>query len=128
MKIGMTLPRADHDAPLAEHFGKAKWLLVVEASDRCELVRNEGLDGRSVAAAFVARGCTDVIATHLGAGAYAHLTAAGIRTWQGDAAGSVRALARSLEEGGLRRFLPENVERGHAHHGHAQRGAHRTSH
>ncbi len=122
MKIGMTLSRADLDAPLAEHFGKAQWLLVVDQPGQCQLVRNEGLDGRSVAEAFASRGCTDVIALHLGPGAHARASAAGMRVWRGHAGVSARALARALEQGALRSFLRADLEPGHAHHRHPDHG------
>jgi predicted Fe-Mo cluster-binding NifX family protein len=105
-KIGMMFSRPDLDAPLAEHFGKAKWLMVVEPPGSCELVRNTGLDGRSVADELARRGCTDVIVRHMGSGAYAHVTAAGIRVWRAgpDAAGRAQLLL--LAAGTLSRFEP----------------------
>src|SRR5512138_604118 len=115
MKIGMTLSHSDLDSPPAEHFGKAKWLAVLDG-DRCELFRNTGLDGRSVAEAFAARGCTDVVVDHLGAGAWAHVTGAGMRIWKAEPGQSVRALARALEEGRLRPLGPEGVHAAHGHH------------
>lgn len=116
MKIGMTLSHADLDTPLAEHFGKAKWLAVVDG-ERCELFRNAGLDGRSVAEDFARRGCTDVVADHLGPGAHAHVTAAGMRIWKAEPGASARALAKALEEGRLRPLGPESVHAAHGHHG-----------
>ena len=102
MIIGMTLSRDHLDAPLAEHFGKAKWLLVMDYPHRWEFVRNQGLDGRSVAEAFAARGCTDVIVRHLGPGAYSHVTAAGMKVWQGEGDQNVLALVDALRGGRLR--------------------------
>ncbi len=103
--------------PLAEHFGKAKWLLVVDGAGRCEFFRNEGLDGRSVAQAFAVRECTDVVVDRLGPGAYAHVRAAGMHVWKGLPGESARALARALEDGRLRPLGPEDVAGGHGHHG-----------
>jgi predicted Fe-Mo cluster-binding NifX family protein len=117
MRIGMTMSRTDLDAPPAEHFGKARWLLVAEDAVRCDFVRNEGLDGRSVAEVFAARGCTDVIVRNLGPGAYAHVTAAGIRVWHAEEGESARALVQSLREGRLRPLAPGEAKHGRAHHG-----------
>jgi predicted Fe-Mo cluster-binding NifX family protein len=117
MIIGMTLSRDHLDAPLAEHFGKAKWLLVMEYPDRWEFVRNQGLDGRSVAAAFAARGCTDVIVRHLGPGAYSHVTSAGMKVWQGEGDKNVLALVDALRGGRLRLLQASDVEQGHGHGG-----------
>ncbi len=128
MKIGMTLSRTDLDAPLAEHFGKAKWLLFLEAPDRFEFVRNAGLNGRHVAEAFAARRCTDVIVRHLGPGAFAHVTAAGMRVWQGEANQTARMLAQTLEQGALLPFAPDGDDHGHAHHGHAHQAARGNGH
>jgi predicted Fe-Mo cluster-binding NifX family protein len=113
-RIGMTVSRPDPDAPLAGHFGKARWLLVVEAPDRFELLRNEGLDGRSVAEVFASHGCTDVIALRMGWGAYAHVTAAGMRVWEGDAGVTARVLAERLAHGALQPLAPGDVTHGHA--------------
>ncbi len=117
MKIGLTTSHADVDPPLAEHFGKAKWLVVMDAPDRLELVRNEGLDGRSVAAELAARGCTDVIVGRLGPGAYAHVRAAGMRVWRGLPGASARALAEALRNGRLEPLLPADVVQLHGHGG-----------
>ena len=115
MKIGMTLSRDDLDAQPAQHFGKAKWLLVLDG-ERGEFVRNEGLNGRWVASAFASRGCTDIIADHLGPGAHAHVNEAGMRVWKGEPGQSARELAKALAEGRLQRFDPQSAAEGHEHH------------
>lgn len=114
-KIGMPVSRMDHDAPAAEHFGKAKWLLVVEPPDRFEFVRNTGLDGRWVAEALAARGCTDVVARHMGPGAHAHVLAAGMRAWQADETVTGRHVAERLAAGALSPLVPGHGMGGHAH-------------
>lgn len=107
MKVGMMFSRPDLDAPLAEHFGKAKWLMIVEPPAACELVRNTGLDGRSVASELARRGCTDVIVHHMGPGAHAHVSGAGIRVWKADPEASGRAQLLRLAAGELRVFQPD---------------------
>ncbi len=114
MKIGMALSRADVDSPVAEHFGKAKWILFAEPPESFELVRNTGLDGRWVARELQARGCTDVIVRGLGPGAWAHVRVAGMRVWVAGEDEPARALIGKLEAGGLRALAPEDVAR-HAH-------------
>ena len=119
----MTLSRDDIDSPPAQHFGKAKWLLVTDGSEKGESIRNEGLNGRWVAEAFASRGCTDVIADHLGAGAYAHVTAAGMRVWKGEPGQSARELATALVQGRLLPFEPDALGQGQGH-GHDHHHAH----
>ena len=50
--VGLTLSRETLDAPLAQHFGKAKWLLIYESDSSFEFVRNEVLSGRGVVEIF----------------------------------------------------------------------------
>jgi predicted Fe-Mo cluster-binding NifX family protein len=114
-RIGMVVSRTDLDAPAAEHFGKAKWLVVVEAPDRCEFIKNTGLDGRSVAHELASRGCTDVVARHMGPGAYEHVTAAGMKAWAADESVTVRVVAERLAGGALRPLAPSNGGHEHAH-------------
>jgi predicted Fe-Mo cluster-binding NifX family protein len=122
MRIGMPMSRTDLDAPLAEHFGKARWLLVLDAPDRCEFVRNTELDGRNAARTLAEHGCTDVVALHLGPGAYAHVSAAGMRAWRGDPGLTARDLAERLARGALPPAEPGGMSHGgggHGHHGRA---------
>ncbi len=121
-RIGMPVSRMDPDAPPAEHFGKAKWLAIVEGPDRCEFIRNTGLDGRSVAAALAARGCTDVVALHMGHAAWEHVTSAGMRAWQADGSVTARVVAERLAAGALPRLVPDDGghEGGHGHGPHAR--------
>lgn len=122
-RIGMPLSSRDPDAPVAEHFGKARWLLVVEAPDRLDLVWNAGLDGRWVAETLAARGCTDVVARHMGPGALAHVLAAGMRAWQADERVTARNVAGRLAAGALRPMTPAAAVAGHLHRRHAHRRA-----
>ena len=103
-RIGMPLSLDRLDAPLSAHFGKAKWLAVLEAGAAPRFVRNEGLDGRWVAQALALAGVTDVVAGHMGGGAFGHLAAAGLRVWQGDATTPAGELARRCVAGELPPF------------------------
>lgn len=116
-KIGMITSRTDPDAALADHFRTAKWLVVVEPPDRCEFVRKRGLDGRSVAEELAALGCTDVVVRNIGQGAYARLTASGVKVWQSDADERVtpRIVAERLASGAFRPLAPGEARLEHVH-------------
>lgn len=94
-RLAFPLSRDRLDVPLSEHFGKCKWLAVVEAGAPPRFLRNEGLNGRWVAEALAAAGVTDVVAGHMGGGAHRHLAEAGLRIW---AAAPADATAASLVE------------------------------
>ncbi len=115
-KIAMPVTRTDLDAPPAEHFAKAKWLVVVEAPDRFQFIRNSGLDGRTVAAELASHGCTDVVSRRMGCGAYAHVTAAGMRAWKADESVTARVIAERLASGALERLAPEDCGHHHGRH------------
>ncbi len=115
MKIGLPVSRADVDAPVAEHFGRAKWFLVLESPDRFTFVRNAVLEGRGAVAELASHGCTDVVALRMGQGAYAHATAAGMKVWEADAGASGRILVKRLAAGELRPLVPAVGGSGHAH-------------
>ena len=116
-RIGMTLPQDSASQPLAEHFGKAPWIAIAEAGGTFRFVPNTGGCGGSVARALAAEGVTDVIATHLGAGPFGHLRAAGLRLWQGAPGVAAEELARQLAAGTLPE-LREATGPGHGHGGH----------
>ncbi len=113
-KIGIPVSRMDLDAPLAKHFGKAKWLAILEPPGKCRFVRNPGLDGGTVVAELASHGCTDVVARHMGCGAFARVTASGMRAWEGDDAVTPRVVADRLALGGLRPLEPEDCGEGRA--------------
>lgn len=115
IKVGLALSRADRDAPLAEHFGKAKWFVVIESPDRCTFLRNSWLEGRSVVAELASRGCTDLVARRMGRGAYAHATAAGMKVWEADEGVTGRNVGERLAAGILRPLAPAEGEHEHAH-------------
>jgi predicted Fe-Mo cluster-binding NifX family protein len=105
-KVGLALSRMEIDAPAAEHFGKARWLLVFESPERFIFLRNTELDGQSVVEAFAWRGCTDVVARRMGPGAYASATAAGMKVWTVGAGVTGRAAVKRLAAGELRPLAP----------------------
>jgi predicted Fe-Mo cluster-binding NifX family protein len=94
-RLGFPLSHDRLDAPRSEHFGACRWLGVVEAGAPPRFLRNEGLNGRWVAEALAAAGVSDVVAGHLGGGAYRHLAGVGIRVWVGEPADAT--VARLVE-------------------------------
>lgn len=105
-KIGIPLPQPDLDSPLAEHFGKALWIAVVDGPSDCEFVRNTGGNGRSVVAELSARGCTDVVARRMGTQTYVHAVTAGLRVWEADDYLTARTAAEQLAAGKLPPLFP----------------------
>jgi predicted Fe-Mo cluster-binding NifX family protein len=118
----MPLTRHHLGAPIAPHLGKAKWLAVLDDDGRAQVTRNVGLRGRWVAELFAAAGVTDVVADHVGEGAWRALTAVGIRVWRGAPGVPASELASRLLDGRLElvpRPDPEET------HGRAPRHPHR---
>jgi predicted Fe-Mo cluster-binding NifX family protein len=106
------------DAPLSEHFGKCKWLGVAEAGAAPRFIRNEGLNGRWVAEALAGAGVTDVVAGHLGGGAYRHLAEVGIRIWAGEPAEATVAQLTELFAAGKLAPMPSPPPPDHGPGGH----------
>ena len=105
-KIGLTLSKNNLDASLAQHFGKAKWILIYENSKCFEFVRNENLIGRYVVDIFVQKECSDVICHHIGWGAHRHLQEKGIKTWHGPPKVSAQELLGQLTREELQEVIP----------------------
>lgn len=81
-RIGVMMSVDRAQGRMSQHFGKAKWFMVSDTENAiAEFVRNEGLNGRSVAEIAVRQGCTDVIVVDIGDGALEHLQSAHIRAW-----------------------------------------------
>lgn len=120
----MPLTRDHLGARLAPHLGKARWLAVLDDDGRARMTRNVGLSGRWVVERFAAAGVTDVVAEHVGPGAWNALAQAGIRVWRGPPGVPASALASLLLDGRLE-LLPRPDPEQHAghphHHGHGER-------
>ncbi len=80
--VALAMSHQDLDHAPSQHFGKAKWVLLVREGAEPRFLRNEGLNGRYVAELLAREGCTDVILLHAGEGALHHLKAANLRLWQ----------------------------------------------
>ncbi len=114
------------DSTLSPHFGKAKWLMVVESgTGKSRFVQNAGLNGRSVVDLLVANGCTDVVFNEIGPGALQHLQAANICGWFGPADMPVPQLLELFRAGKLDRAIePLEGHRGHGCCGQRTAGQH----
>lgn len=119
VRLALPVSRDRLDAPLSGHFGKCPWLAVVEAGAPPRFLRNEGLNGRWVAEALSAAGVTDVVAGHMGGGAFRHLEAAGLRAWQAEPTGATAAeLVEASSAGRLARLAaPPDDGPGQGHGG-----------
>ncbi len=116
--IGLPLSHDRLDAPLSDHFGKAKWLAVVPEDGPPRFLRNEGLSGGWVAGALAAAGVTDVVAGHMGGGAFQHLVGAGLRAWQAGPAATAAGQVEALRAGALAPMTPPAAGHGHGGHDH----------
>lgn len=103
------------DSKLSPHFGKAKWVMIVDQDGGVPtFVQNIGLNGHAVVDILAAHGCTDVVFSEIGAGALRHLQAANIRGWFGSVELPVPDLLQKLR----RRELPEALALTEAHSEH----------
>lgn len=81
-KIAVMMTVARPEGAMSSHFGLAKWMMIVDGQKGSpEFVRNEELNGRSVAEIAIGHGCSDVIVVDVGDGALRHLQAAKINAW-----------------------------------------------
>lgn len=81
-KIGVMMSADNADEQMSSHFGKAEWIMIANTENRdVEFVKNDGMNGKSAAEIMIRQGCTDVIFTEIGNGAFGHLKAANIRGW-----------------------------------------------
>jgi predicted Fe-Mo cluster-binding NifX family protein len=114
--IAFTTLLKRQDSKLSPHFGRAKWVTIVDQDGGAPtFVQNIGLNGRAVVEILAAHGCTDVVFSGIGAGALRHLQAANIRGWIGSGEVAVPDLLEKLR----RRELPEALAstEGPAEHG-----------
>jgi predicted Fe-Mo cluster-binding NifX family protein len=110
------------DSTLSLHFGKAKWLMVVETgTGKSKFVQNAGLNGRSVVDLLVSNRCTDVVFNEIGPGALRHLQSANICGWFGPADMPAPQLLELFRAGKLGRAI--EPREGHQGHGCGQRTA-----
>ena len=117
-KIGLVLSLDKLDAPLSNHFGMAKWLLIYEDDQELKFVRNTELYGRGMVDVLVRSGCTDAIFATIGAGALKGLIKAHIRPWYGPPDVPVREVIERFKRGELKDATKaaETAEHGRGFH------------
>lgn len=102
-KIGFVTLLKKGDSPLSPHFGKAKWLMVLDSdSQQSHFIQNTILDGRSVVQLLRQEGCSEVVFTNVGEGALRQLKQAGIAAWYAPSGIPVPRLLEMLNAGQLR--------------------------
>jgi len=113
---------------MSAHFGMAKWMLVADGDKGSQqFVRNEGLNGSSMAALAIGQGCTDVVVLDIGDGALRHLQAAGIRIWAAPGTMTGQQALELLARGELAPVQTAHAETSHAGHGGCCCGGHGAS-
>jgi predicted Fe-Mo cluster-binding NifX family protein len=91
------------DSPLSPHFGKAKWLMVLNReSQQIHFVQNTGLNGRSVVELLQQQGCDEVVFSNIGEGALRQLKQSRIAGWYAPADLPVPRVLEMLSAGQLR--------------------------
>jgi predicted Fe-Mo cluster-binding NifX family protein len=110
-KIGLVLSLDRLDAPLSNHFGMAKWLLIYGDDKDFKFVRNTELYGRGVVDEFVRSGCTDAIFATIGQGALQGLIGAQIRPRYGPPDVPVREVIERFQRGELKEATEASEER-----------------
>lgn len=106
-KIAFTALLDRPDSVLSPHFGKAKWIMIRDDAGNAQFEQNTELNGRAVVEILRRAGCTDVISTELGEGAFRHLQQAGIRAWAGPADVAAPKLAEMFRRGELQPLNPK---------------------
>ena len=81
-RIAVMMSNNEVGGPMSSHFGKAPWVMLVNAPGAVpEFVRNEAANGGGAAGVVIGRGCTDVLLVDIGEGALTRLQAAGVTVW-----------------------------------------------
>lgn len=111
-KIGFLTLLKKNDSPLSPHFGKAKWLMVVDDEQQTHFIQNTGLDGRSVVQLLRDQGCDEVVFSNIGEGALRQLMQSGISGWYAPDDVPVPRLLEMLSVGQLRLARKASSERG----------------
>jgi predicted Fe-Mo cluster-binding NifX family protein len=123
-KIAFTALLNRPDSVLSPHFGKAKWIMIRDDAGNAQFEQNTELNGRAVVEILRRAGCTDVISTELGEGAFRHLQQAGIRAWAGPADVAAPILADMLRRGQLQPLNAKSHEHAGCCHGSGPQAGH----
>lgn len=112
-KIGFVTLLKKGDSPLSPHFGKAKWLMVLDSdSQQSHFIQNAVLEGRSIVQLLRQEGCSEVVFSHIGKGALRQLKQAGIAAWYAPSDVPVPRLLEMLNAGQLRLARQPNSRTG----------------
>jgi predicted Fe-Mo cluster-binding NifX family protein len=102
-KIAFTTLLDKPDSPLSPHFGKAKWLTILDtATNTMEYVRNTDFTGRSMVELLRKYCCEEVVFNGIGPGALRQLKKAGIAGWLAPADVPISQVSTMLLSGRLR--------------------------
>jgi len=128
-KIGCTVLLDRENSPLSSHFGKAKWILIMDPETGVtEFEQNHGLNGRAVVEILARHGCSDAIFAEIGPGALSHLQQAQIKPWFGPQDLAAPDVIEKLRRGELSPALaPRPGHEGHHHQASAGGCCHSTS-
>ncbi len=133
-KIAVMMSVARPEGRMSSHFGLAKWMMIADRQKGSpEFVRNEELNGRSMAEIAIGHGCSDVIVLDIGDGALRRLQSAKINAWAAPAAVSGREALDLFVQGQLAPVPAAHAaeHKGHGEcccGGHGGCGAHKGSH
>ena len=124
-KIAVMMTVARPEGKMSSHFGLAKWMMIADKdSGSHEFMRNEQLNGRSVAEIAIGHGCSDVIVLDIGDGALRHLQTAKITAWAAPGPISGQEALTLFTAGNLSPVPPAAAETGEKRHGGCCCGAH----
>ena len=127
-KIAVMMSVARPEGRMSSHFGLAKWMMIADRQTCSpEFVRNEELNGRSMAEIAVGHGCSDVIVLDIGDGALRRLQSAKISAWAAPAAVSGREALDLFIQGRLAP-VPAAHAAEHKGHGGCCCGTHKGAH
>jgi len=120
-KVACTVLLNRETSPLSPHFGKAKWVMIVDPqTGASEFEQNDGLNGRAVVDILVRHQCSDVIFAEIGPGALLHLQQAGIKAWFGPQGVPAPELMQKMKAGVLSAATAPSPGHGRHH----QEGSH----
>ena len=81
-KVAVMMSENSLEGQMSSHFCKAEWVMIANTDSESHVfLKNEGVQGKSVAELVASLECTDAIFSEIGNGALGHLKAANIGGW-----------------------------------------------
>ena len=120
MRIAIPIDTASKNAQISEHFGRAKYFLIIDIEDgkirREEIIENTWprVHGRGAPWKILELKVDAVIASHMGANAFRILKSNGVKIYKFEGQ-ALEAVEKYLKKE-LKEFGPEDLE--HHHHEH----------